>query len=100
MTILVLSRESLESKWVGLEVEAAEKKERELGRPVLCPISIDNTWENPPSRLGIGKADLAHMKRTYNIVDFRGWEDKRAFGMAFKRLWDGLEANYRIRGER
>ncbi len=100
VTILILSEAAFKSDWIALEIETARSKEHELGRCVLCPIALDDSWEEPGVATGLGQPLIGYLKRTYNIISFEGWEDAAVFERQFAKLWEGLEENYRIRGER
>src|SRR5262249_20575480 len=45
LAILVLSKDSVASDWVEHELEMAHEKEKAEGRPVLCPIALDDAWK-------------------------------------------------------
>ncbi len=88
--LLILSEHSTSSDWVEHEARLARKLEKELGRDVLCPIALDDSWEtcNWPERI---KEQIME----YNILDFSNWEDDTALDKMFKRLIDGLDMFYK-----
>ena len=43
--LLVLSENSLNSDWVEHEVRTARGLEKEIGRDVLCPVALDDSWK-------------------------------------------------------
>lgn len=46
--LLVLSKHSLRSDWVEHEVRTARGLEKDMGRDVLCPIALDDSWKSSP----------------------------------------------------
>jgi len=64
--------------------------EKELGRDVLCPIALDDSWKSSawPKR-------LMEQIMEYNILDFSAWRDGKQFTNTFNRLVDGLELFYK-----
>ena len=44
--LLVLSKESVKSDWVEYELRKARELEKDLKREVLCPIALDDAWED------------------------------------------------------
>jgi uncharacterized protein YjbI with pentapeptide repeats len=88
--LLVLSEHSLMSDWVEHEVRAARGLEKELGRAVLCPVALDNSWKNSrwPKR-------IMEQIMEYNILDFSAWKDDSKFDGLFRKLIDGLELFYK-----
>jgi len=88
--LLILSENSTNSDWVEHEVRTARKLEKELGRDVLCPVALDDSWKNPawPQR-------VMEQVMEYNIVDFSKWEDDNEFEKQFKKLIDGLDIFYK-----
>jgi uncharacterized protein YjbI with pentapeptide repeats len=88
--LLVLSEHSLSSDWVEHEVRTARGLEKEMGRDVLCPLALDDSWKNSrwPKR-------LMQQIMEYNILDFSEWQDNVKFEGMFRRLIDGLELFYK-----
>ena len=88
--LLILSEHSTSSDWVEHEARLARKLEKELGRDVLCPIALDDSWKtcNWPERI---KEQIME----YNILDFSNWEDDDELDAMFKRLIDGLDMFYK-----
>ncbi len=88
--LLILSEHSTNSDWVEHEARLARKFEKELGRDVLCPIGLDDSWKtcNWPERI---KEQIME----YNILDFANWEDDAALDEMFKKLIDGLDMFYK-----
>jgi len=90
ITLLVLSKESVKSDWVEFEAKSARELEKELGRDVLCPIALDDSWKN---------CDWPKVLRQqivdYNILDFSKWKNDAEFAKMFRKLIDGLELFYK-----
>jgi TIR domain len=66
--ILIVSRNSVESPRVELEVNAALERERQQNELVLCPIRLDE------SVLKIDKRWATDIRRLRHIIDFSNWE--------------------------
>jgi hypothetical protein len=78
--LLILSKDSVISKWVKYEVNRARNREIEQDRTILYPIRLDDTVLNSTSGWA---ADL----RAYrHIGDFTGWQDGAAYEEAFTKL--------------
>jgi uncharacterized protein YjbI with pentapeptide repeats len=88
--LLVLSENSLSSDWVEHEVRTARELEKEMGRDILCPVALDDSWKSSrwPKR-------LMEQIMEYNILDFSGWQDDVKFEGMFRKLIDGLELFYK-----
>lgn len=88
--LLVLSKQSLASDWVEHEVRAARLLEKEMGRDVLCPVALDDSWKDSrwPKR-------IMEQIMEYNILDFSAWKDDNKFDGMFRKLIDGLELFYK-----
>jgi uncharacterized protein YjbI with pentapeptide repeats len=88
--LLVLSKNSLSSDWVEHEVRTARALEKEVGRDVLCPVALDDSWKDNhwPKR-------IMEQIMEYNILDFSAWEDDVKVDSMFRRLIDGLELFYK-----
>jgi len=78
--LLVLSRNSIRSRWVEAEVEAALAREREQDYQVLFPIRLDDLIMN----LHTGWPAL--IKNTRHIGDFNGWDNSETYRESFHRL--------------
>lgn len=83
--LLVLSEQSINSKWVEKEVETAFEKESPK-KTVLFPLRLDNTV------METDQAWAADIRRTRHIGDFTIWKDHNAYKKAFKRLLRDLKA--------
>jgi hypothetical protein len=88
--LLVLSEHSLKSDWVEHEVREARQLEKDLGRDVLCPVALDETWKSDkfPER-------IMEQIKEYNILDFSHWTDKSIFDNKFAKLLTGLDLFYK-----
>ena len=88
--LLILSERSVISDWVEHEVRAARDLEKEMGRDILCPIALDDSWKKSP-----WPKRLMEQVMEYNILDFSAWEDNRRFEAIFRKLIDGLQLFYK-----
>jgi uncharacterized protein YjbI with pentapeptide repeats len=88
--LLVLSEHSLKSDWVEHEVRTARGLEKDLGRDLLCPVALDDSWKSSrwPKR-------VMEQIMEYNILDFSEWQDDVKFEGMFRKLIDGLELFYK-----
>lgn len=94
-TLLVLSENSMSSKWVRTEVLAARGTEETTGRRVLFPIRLGSfedlrNWKLFDADSG---TDLAHELRALFIPDFSKWREDNAFEAAVARLIRDLNAS-------
>ena len=91
VVLLVLSKDSIASDWVEHEVKAARRIERKEGREVLCPVALDDAWEEK-------RHDVKWEHMTDKLIlDFSKWKTK-AFDGQFAKLLKGLKIYY-TRGE-
>lgn len=88
--LLVLSENSLESDWVEHEVRTARQLEKDVGRDVLCPVALDDSWKSSPWPQRIMEQIME-----YNILDFSSWRDDSKFDSMFRKLINGLELFYK-----
>jgi hypothetical protein len=88
--LVILSENSTKSDWVEHEVRTARNLEKELGRDVLCPVALDDSWKTArwPAR-------IMEQLTEYNILDFLDWEDDDKFSRQFRKLIDGLDIFYK-----
>lgn len=85
--LVVLSESSVNSNWVGSEVEAAFEKERgEEDRLVLFPIRLDDAV------MKTHQSWAAEIKRRRHIGDFRNWRDSDSYKKSFERLLRDLQS--------
>jgi hypothetical protein len=92
--IIVLSPESLRSKWVMNEVRRTRKAElannqRKFFPIALLPYKELEDWECIDPETG---TDLAAEIREYYVPDFRDWKNHDSFEKAFAQLLEGLKA--------
>lgn len=88
--LLILSEHSVKSDWVEHEVRTARDLEKEIGRDVLCPVALDDSWKDSP-----WPKRVMEQVMEYNILDFSAWQNESKFGSTFDKLIDGLELFYR-----
>jgi uncharacterized protein YjbI with pentapeptide repeats len=93
--LLVLSEDSLQSKWVELEIRRARRVELKENRRKLFPIRLTSyeallEWVCVDSTTG---EDLAEEVRSYFIPDFSNWKEHDAFEESFARLYADLKAS-------
>jgi uncharacterized protein YjbI with pentapeptide repeats len=92
--IIVLSPESLRSKWVMNEVRRTRKAELANNQRKFFPIALIDYrelehWECLDPETG---TDLAAEIREYYVPDFRDWKNHDSFEKAFAQLLEGLKA--------
>src|SRR6185295_1472127 len=92
--IIVLSPESLRSKWVMNEVRRTRKAELANNQRKFFPIALMDyreleDWECIDPETG---TDLAAEIREYFVPDFREWKNHDSFERAFAQLLEGLKA--------
>jgi uncharacterized protein YjbI with pentapeptide repeats len=78
--LLVLSENSIESDWVGIEVEKAFRKEKELGVVVLFPIRIDD------SVMSSDQDWAFHIRKQRHIGDFSNWKSLDRYNSKLSRI--------------
>jgi TIR domain len=88
--LLILSENSIKSDWVEHEVRIARDLEKNLGREVLCPVALDDSWKSSPWP----KRIMEHVME-YNILPFSPWKDDEVFEQTFVKLIDGLQLFYK-----
>lgn len=91
VVLLVLSENSVNSDWIEAELEAARDKEKKEGRPVLCPITLDDAWKAKLKEEG--QKVLWRKVKEKVVLDFGGW-DADGFDDAFAKLHKGLPRYY------
>jgi predicted adenine nucleotide alpha hydrolase (AANH) superfamily ATPase len=85
--MIVLSENSVGSRWVEREVNAAREREERESRTVLFPIRIDEAVKNA------SQPWAADIRRSRHIGNFTKWKDRDSYGRVFNRLLRDLEAN-------
>ena len=92
--LLILSKESMSSPWVKVEINKARKKEREQNRSVLFPIRLVpfsdvRAWDQFNADFG---DDVAQEIREYHIPDFSTWKaDHESYAKSFDALLKALK---------
>ncbi len=84
--LLVLSENSVSSRWVEKEVETALEREEEQKKTMLFPVRLDNAVDE----LKVGWP--ADVRRDRHIGDFTRWKDHDSYQKAFERLIRDLKA--------
>jgi hypothetical protein len=84
--LLILSENSINSKWVEDEVESAYEQEHKRNTTVLFPIRLDD------SVMHTEKAWAAKLRRSRHIGDFTNWKDHDSYQKAFDRLLRDLKS--------
>ena len=78
--LLILSKDSVNSKWVQREIDGALRKESQLNRTILFPIRIDDailqSYDQSSKRLVLSK----------HIGDFTNWNNADGYRQAFSQL--------------
>ena len=72
--LVILSENSVQSEWVGDEVEAALEEEKKSGRLVLFPIRLDDAVMDTRDDWA------AKVKRRRHIGDFSNWKKRGVIG--------------------
>ena len=83
--LLVLSENSINSKWVENEVETAFEKEGKRKETVLFPIMLDS------SVMETDKAWATDIRRTRHIGDFSEWKEHDKYQTSLDRLLRDLK---------
>jgi hypothetical protein len=91
--LLVLSPNSIDSKWVRDEIRRARRAEDREGKRKLFPIRLMDygnleKWKSFYADLA---EDVAEEIREYFIPDFSNWKNHDAFEAAFARLLEDLK---------
>lgn len=89
--LIVLSKNSIASAWVGKEVETAMERERNQGQQILFPVKLDE--EVMTSTI----AWAADIRRTTNIGNFAEWKNKDKYQKALDQLLHDLQQRSRRR---
>jgi uncharacterized protein YjbI with pentapeptide repeats len=66
--MIILSKSSVQSRWVEREVDSAREREEHQNRTVLFPVRIDDAVMSAPQHWA---ADVRHSRQ---IGDFRNWD--------------------------
>ena len=90
--LLILSENSIQSRWVETEVEAAFEREHRQGDTVLFPVRLD------ASIMDSNRAWAADIRRTRHIGDFCKWKDHDSYVKVLNRLLRDLKPEADARG--
>jgi hypothetical protein len=82
--LLILSKDSVSSRWVQVEVSKALQLEQGRGNTVLFPLRLDDAIFDVP-----GTDEIMRLKER-QIGDFSHWQDKRLYQRAFSQLMRAL----------
>ncbi len=93
VVLLVLSKNSTESDWVESELEMARYREKEEGREILCPIALDNSWEDKCEAGGTDRQLWRTLKKKV-ILPFK--KNRSDFEIEIRKLVEGLRENYQV----
>lgn len=83
--LLVLSEATVHSDWAEHEVRLARKLEKDLGEPVLCPISLDEAWKTP-----VWQGRILEQIPTEKVLSFADWRDKSSMQAQFEKLIEAV----------
>lgn len=83
--LIILSKNSIGSEWVGDEVEKALAEEKEQGSLKLFPVRLDSAVLKTQDDW----AEKIRLRR--HIGDFSGWKDEAKYKIAFERLLKDLK---------
>jgi hypothetical protein len=93
--LLILSKESMSSRWVKTEIGKARKKEVASGRHVLFPLALVpftdiRVWEQFNADLG---EDTAQEIREYFVPDFSDWKTNHdSYQQSFEKVVAALKS--------
>lgn len=91
VVLLVLSRNSVNSAWVEHEATLACQLELRAGKPILCPVTLDQAWK----KCGWAGWLMTHIRK-YHVLDFSEWQtDATIWARCFRRLLTGLHSFYK-----
>jgi hypothetical protein len=78
--LVILSSNSIRSRWVRIEVEKALEREQSAGKSILFPVQVDN------SILESNSEWASRLRENKHIGDFSNWEDSSKYHKAISRL--------------
>ena len=85
--LLVLSEYSVRCDWAEHEVRLARKLEKDLGEPVLCPISLDEAWKAP-----LWQGQILDNLPDEHVLSFAEWRDQPVMESQFAKLIETIGA--------
>ncbi len=83
--LLLLSQRSVDSDWVEWEAAKAGDLEEQIGRSVLCPLALDDSW-----RICSWPRSLREQIESYEVLDFSGWQNPELLAQQTHLLIDRL----------
>lgn len=86
--LVVLSKNSVDRRWVQHEIRTACEREEKENRTILCPIALDDSWK---AKEGVDWSQL----RQKAVLDFSVPD---GFDTEFKKLLDGMKKYYPTKG--
>ena len=92
--LLILSKASIRSSWVKLEVKNALQLELERKKTILFPIRLDDAV------FEVSDIQEIDRLREKHIGDFRHWQDMRSYQRAFSQLVRDLTISASVESER
>jgi hypothetical protein len=92
--LLVLSRFSVQSRWVEVELRKALSLERERGNEIIFPLRLDDSVFDSRSPL------LGDLIKDRHIADFEGWQDEDEYHRHLKQLVRDLTISAAVELER
>jgi uncharacterized protein YjbI with pentapeptide repeats len=92
--LLIISEDSMRSRWVSTEISHARQRELQENQHLLFPVSLVpfieiQNWESFDADSG---KDMAREIREYYIPDFSNWKDHDSYQKAFDQLTRDLKA--------
>ena len=88
IVLLILSKHSLQSDWIEREVLAARGLEKEVGRTVLYPVALDDSWRD-----GREPGPILEQVRD-DVLDFSAWKEHGKIEDLLRTLIDRLQLFY------
>ena len=82
--LVVLSKNSVDRRWLQHEISTACKREEKEKRTILCPIALDDSWK---AKEGVDWSQL----RQKAVLDF---SVPHSFDTEFQKLLDGMKKYY------
>jgi len=92
--LLVLSTNSVKSKWVRIEVQKALERELETNKDIIFPIRLDDSVLETDRDWALTLRQLKH------ITDFRKWRDRDDYQKAISRLVRDLQLSVAVESEK
>jgi uncharacterized protein YjbI with pentapeptide repeats len=83
--VLVLSEHSVHSDWAEHEVRLVRKLEKSLGEDILCPVSLDDSWNTSSWR-----GRILEKSKEESVLSFADWRSRTSLEKQCARLLDGL----------